>query len=233
MRAPRLRKIWPILAAELSAMLIAAGLLAIWANRSLPPQDLPWRPLAVDQPIGTFTRFKLRGGDTCRAVLGRAGFAPRAQPDRGFGPCRQHDTIRSEGSLLAPAAPLMTCRASLAYAIWERQVVAPAARDILGSPVLRIDHLGTYNCRVQRGSGLAVMSEHASANAIDVAAFELADGRRISVEHGWRAAGADGRFLHAVRDGACRLFEVTLSPDYNAEHYNHLHLDMGPFRTCG
>jgi hypothetical protein len=28
-----------------------------------------------------------------------------------------------------------------------------------------------------------------------------------------------------VRDGACRLFATVLSPDYNAAHRDHLHLD--------
>lgn len=209
-------------------------LLALWADRHLPPQDLPWRPLSVAQPVGAFTRFKLNasGGEICRSTLMDAGFAPVAQPDRGLGPCRLHDTVRVGGARLDPAAPLMGCREALAYAVWERQVVQPAARRVLGSSVVRLHHYGTYACRLQRGSGISMISEHASANAIDIAAFDLADGRRIAVAKDWADAGEKGRFLREVRDGGCRVFDVALSPDFNAAHHDHLHLDMGPFRTC-
>src|SRR5436190_24146842 len=94
-------------------------LLALWADRHLAPQDLPWRPLAVSQPPGAFTRFKLNnsGGSACRATLDEAGFSAAAQPSRGFGPCRLNDTVRPAGARLTPAAPLMACREGLAYAV--------------------------------------------------------------------------------------------------------------------
>ncbi|PTS74531.1 extensin, partial [Sphingomonas sp. HMWF008] len=69
-------------------------------------------------------------------------------------------------------------------------------------------------------------SEHSTADAVDIAAFVLADGRRISVLEDWRGNGPEATFLHRVRNGACRLFATTLSPDYNAAHANHLHLDQ-------
>jgi hypothetical protein len=68
-------------------------------------------------------------------------------------------------------------------------------------------------------------SEHARANAVDIAGFRLEDGTRISVAADWNDKGGKGRFLHQVRDGACRLFATVLSPDYNAAHHDHLHLD--------
>jgi hypothetical protein len=69
-------------------------------------------------------------------------------------------------------------------------------------------------------------SEHAGANAIDVAAFVLEDGRRVSVLADWADEGAEGRFLREARDGACRLFATVLSPDYNRAHRDHFHLDQ-------
>jgi hypothetical protein len=60
----------------------------------------------------------------------------------------------------------------------------------------------------------------------------LADGRRISVLRDWNDAAENGRFLKAVRDGACQQFNTVLSPDYNAAHRNHFHLDMGRWRVC-
>jgi hypothetical protein len=91
--------------------------------------------------------------------------------------------------------------------------------------VVEIDHFGSYNCRRMYGRASEPWSEHAHANALDVAGFRLEDGRQISVAADWNDKGAKGRFLHQVRDGACRLFATVLSPDYNAAHHDHLHLD--------
>ena len=65
------------------------------------------------------------------------------------------------------------------------------------------------------------------ANAVDIAGFRLADGdadqRRLATG---ATTGAKGRFLREVRDGACDLFATVLSPDYNAAHRDHFHLDQ-------
>jgi hypothetical protein len=70
------------------------------------------------------------------------------------------------------------------------------------------------------------------ANAIDIAAFTLTDGRVVSLARNWNRGGAGAAFLREVDDGACRLFNVVLGPDYNAAHRDHFHLDMGRFRVC-
>ena len=72
----------------------------------------------------------------------------------------------------------------------------------------------------------------ATAEAFDVAGFVLADGRRIRVLGDWNEDSAAARFLHDVRDGACRFFDGVLSPDHNAAHRDHLHLDRGTYRYC-
>jgi hypothetical protein len=78
----------------------------------------------------------------------------------------------------------------------------------------------------------ATRSRHATAEAWDVAGFVLADGRRIRVARDWKGRSREARFLHELRDGACLYFDGVLSPDYNAAHRDHLHLDRGPFRMC-
>jgi hypothetical protein len=82
------------------------------------------------------------------------------------------------------------------------------------------------------GAADTPVSQHATANALDVAAFRLSDGRTVRVREDWNDPGERGAFLHAVRDGACSVFAVTLSPDYNAAHHDHLHLDMGRGPFC-
>ena len=111
-------------------------------------------------------------------------------------------------------------------------MVQPAAIDTLGQAVVGIDHYGSYACRRIYGQEEGEVSEHASANAFDVAGFRLADGSTVSVERDWADPGPKGAFLRQVRDGGCRVFITVLSPDYNAAHANHFHLDMGGWPLC-
>jgi len=123
----------------------------------------------------------------------------------------------------------MTCPLAATFAAWSRYAAMPAARLYLGSEIVRIDTFGTYSCRNINGNPnmAGKRSEHAHGNAVDVAAFVLADGRRVSVEKNWTAGGPEAQFLRRVRESACKRFPTVLSPDYNAAHYNHFHFDMG------
>ena len=106
----------------------------------------------------------------------------------------------------------------------------PNAEKYLGSPVERIVTYGTYSCRNVAGSSRR--SEHALANAIDIAAFKLADGRMVDVKSNWGQDTPEGKFLNKLHSGACRLFSVTLGPNYNAAHADHFHFDMGSGDLC-
>nr|WP_232793121.1 extensin family protein [Caulobacter hibisci] len=214
---------------------LAGLLLLALIDRTAPPQDLPWKPFSIDQPLGLATQAKLSriAADpaACRAALREAGIDPVDQPVREQGFCSTRDTVRAR-SLLAPAAPVMTCPLALRYAVWERHVLAPAARRVLGSPLARVDHFGTYACRTIYGRPGERPSQHARASALDVSGVRLADGRRLNVAADFRDPGPEGRFLRIARAGACDLFGTVLSPDYNAAHADHLHLDLAPYRLC-
>jgi len=41
------------------------------------------------------------------------------------------------------------------------------------------------------------------------------------------------QFLRTVRGSACKRFTTVLSPDYNAAHHDHLHVEVGSSRFCG
>ena len=216
---------------------IPALLLGLAVARWAPREDLPWTPLRLDQPVGLATglKFARAAADPlrCRAILRDGGIRFTDQPDRVSGSCATRDTLRPAGPIpLSPAAPLMTCPQALAYAFWARHTVQPAARAELGAPIVRIEHYGTYACRNVYGRAQGMKSQHAYANALDVAAFRTGSGQRISVAQDFRDAGPKGRFLRRSRDGACRWFRAVLSPDYNAAHADHLHLDRGGFRAC-
>lgn len=198
------------------------------------PQDLPWTDLDLAQPIGLFTGRKLAAltgePDRCRALLDRAGVAySRVQPG-GKGRCAYADAVRlkpaGDSIALAPASVAPSCPVAAALKLWEWHVVQPAAQRHFGTPVRTITHFGSYSCRRLYGRSAGDFSEHATGDAIDIAGFRLADGRRVTVVGDWKGEGRDAAFLHEVRDGACRLFSTVLSPDYNAAHRDHLHLDQ-------
>ncbi len=217
-----------------AALLI--GLVLAWLvwtrNR---PQDSPFAPLDLTQPIGMFTGRKLAGlGDdtrTCHTLLFRAGVRYTALPPGGSDQCAYDNAVRlREGGAVRidyPGRLDLACPVAAALAVWEREVVQPAAERHLGARVTQVDHFGSYSCRRLYGRSTGDWSEHARANAIDVADFRLAGGRRLSIVNGWtRGTAAEQAFLREVRDGACQLFATVLSPDYNAAHRDHLHLDQ-------
>ncbi len=221
----------------LVAMAIAATLvLALWVALRGRPQDLPWTPLDLGQPIGLSTGRKLTAltldFPRCRALLDRAGVRYTVLPPRaGTGQCGYRDGVRfapggARRIAYTPASLGVACPVAAALAMWEWDVVQPAAERRFGQRVTAIDHFGSYNCRRIYGRDSGTWSEHATADAVDIAGFRLADGTRITVARDWKGDGAKAGFLHEVRDGACRLFATTLSPDYNAAHADHLHLDQ-------
>jgi hypothetical protein len=229
------------LAARVSGLfllLIMLGLAFVFADRTVPPQHLLWKPLRLGDPVGIATKPKVASADAaaCRAVLLKGGVSFQPIADRQDGFCAIKDAMVLTAGLPTPkpAGAVMTCHEALAYSLWIRQVVQPAAREILGSEVTSIDQYGSYVCRRIYGSAKDAdkVSQHAYANALDVGGFRLADGRQVLVEKAWRGDPREALFVHRVRDGACGVFNGVLSPDYNAAHYNHLHLDMGPYAMC-
>ena len=217
---------------------ILVGIMGLVADRAIPRQHLPWKRLTLLDPVGAATRTKAAraGADpaACRAILKAGGVEFQETPAQSSGFCAIEDGLQVIAGLapLKPADAPMTCKQALAVVIWERQVVQTAAFTELDQAVVGIDHYGSYSCRRIYGQAEGPVSEHALANALDVAGFRLADGTTISVLKDWKDPGPKGRFLRQVRDGACKVFLTTLSPDYNAQHANHLHLDMGGWPKC-
>ena len=132
------------------------------------------------------------------------------------------DLSALEVSRLGPVA----CPTAQSFSEWARFGVDRAARQVLGSALVRIETMGSYACRNVAGS--ARRSAHATAEAIDVAAFILADGRRISILDDWDGGDKQERaFLRTVQASACKRFGTVLGPDYNAAHRDHFHLERG------
>lgn len=213
------------------ALFVAGALfLAVRGWLAENPQHNPWAPLDLRDPPGWATQRKLaalrRDPAECRAVLERSEVAFTTLPAAGEGACRRDDRTVLGETALAPDAPPATCAVDAALVLWLRQGAEPAAEALLGSRLARVEHFGAYSCRRLYGRDEGPWSEHATGNAIDIAAFVLADGRRISVARGWTGGGAEAAFLRRARDEACAVFGTVLSPDYNAAHADHLHFDQ-------
>ncbi|SRR5690554_4376485 len=214
----------------ITLFILGALFLAIRGWLAENPQHDPWAPLNLNDPPGWATARKLatmrENPDECRAVLDRSGVAFTALPAAGEGECRREDRTVLTEAPLTPAPPPTTCAVGAALVLWLRQGVQPAAEELLGASVARVEHFGAYSCRRLYGRGDGRWSEHATGNAIDIAAFVLSDGRRISVLRDWEGDTDEAAFLRQARDEACGLFGTVLSPEYNAAHADHFHFDQ-------
>lgn len=214
----------------LIVLMLAALVVAARAWLADHPQHNPWAPLDLNDPPGWATRAKLAAlkddPDECRAVLQRSGVAFDALEPAGKGACLRADrTVMSELPL-SPAPPPATCPVGVGMELWLRDVVQPAAQTTFNSAVSRVEHFGTFSCRRLYGRAEGRWSEHATGNAIDIAAFVMVDGTRVSVLDDWSGDAEKAAFLRTVRDGACPLFATVLSPEYNEAHRDHFHLDQ-------
>lgn len=201
-----------------------------------PPRHNPFAPVDLTARIGLGTGHQLaraaKHPQVCFAALDRADVLYTRLDDAPKGEkCGLYNALTLDRSLTPYSATLrMTCGEAAALYTWERHVARPAAVDILGSPIARIETYGSFSCRNIAGSGR--LSEHGRGNAIDISGVRLEDGRLIDVKTFWGKGGKEGKFLRRLHAGACDLFSVTLGPDYNAAHRDHFHLDMGPGHTC-
>ena len=217
---------------SIQTIAICAALLAAAGCSALPGGKDRASPRPGNAPVAVNA-----GARQCLARLGssQASFVPLSDKYYGAG-CSTLSSVslsRLQGDAgafdltnLGPVA----CPLAESFAGWARYGVDRAARQILGSPLVRIETMGSYSCRNVAGSGR--LSAHARAEAIDVSAFVLADGRRISVLNDWNGGSAEKKFLRVIHDSACKRFGTVLGPNYNAAHHNHFHLELGDGRFC-
>lgn len=212
----------------------------VWGGIVQIPSHLnPFAPLRVADEVNWLTRYKLSrlesNAPQCRTVLSDSSLSHRPVPDRDLADgCGLSNAVEVTGASIDLSRDFTaTCPLAVAWALFERNVIAPAAREHLGQDMARVLHFGTYSCRNINHRERGRRSEHATANAIDIAGFVLADGQQITLRSDWNGGNRRREtFLRAVRDGACEFFDVVLSPDYNAAHHDHFHFDMGRYRAC-
>jgi hypothetical protein len=231
------RAVWPrvllfVLVASATALAFREGLVAPSLN-PLPVIDLT-------RPHGWLLDWRLAGLKHYPRVCARVLQSPHVDATRIADSPIKDGCGWSNGVRLVSAGGArasfdkITCEMAVALAMWMEHEVQPLALAHLGQRVASLMSRGSYACRNIVGTALwgHVRSQHAYANAADIAGFTLADGRQIDVLTHWPADTAEGRFLREIHARACRYFRAALGPNYNAAHRDHFHLDRGPFSSC-
>jgi len=150
--------------------------------------------------------------------------APNYQPPRlGPGPIQP---FAATGPVAVKPAATLACPIVSVLDHWLTETVQPAAQRWFGQRVVEIKQISAYSCRGMNGNPSAHISEHAFGNALDIAAFTLADGRHVSVKDGWHGLPEEQGFLRDVEAGACQQFTTVLAPGSNVYHYDHIHVDL-------
>lgn len=189
--------------------------------------------------IGSWFRFEQRAPwrDQANAACLRAGYARSSayvRPARGIdgpGACGIERPVRVSAAVngeigISPKVTL-SCPMVAWLDDWLYRSVIPAAEQIYGQKVVAVVDAGSYNCRGRNGAKWGRLSEHSFANALDVSGFVLADGRRVMVKQDWRGGTAEDQlFLRSVMQSACKRFSTVIGPDGDANHQDHLHMDL-------
>ena len=219
-------------------LMIGGAAVSVWRGwLDVPPQWNPWAPLDVKATPNWQTGYKLMrlrsDPQLCAQALSSSDLRVTRQSDSPDAKCPLIGALRVQsGEVALSSSFLASCPLAVAYAMFEHHTLQPTAHSVYGQKVARVDHLGSFACRNVYNRESGALSRHASADALDIAGFRLADGRTVSVLKDWPKQNQDAQFLRQLRDGACEAFSVVLSPDYNAAHRNHFHVDVGRWSVC-
>jgi Extensin-like protein C-terminus len=144
---------------------------------------------------------------------------PRLGPGQG-------NSVAAFGPVAMKPAATLACPIVSALDRWLADSVQPAAQRWFGARVVEIKQISAYSCRGMNGNSRAHISEHAFGNALDIAAFTLADGRTVTVKNGWKGMPEEQGFLRDIQAAACQQFNTVLAPGSNVYHYDHIHVDL-------
>ena len=153
-----------------------------------------------------------------RSALGGPSYCGAARPFEM--------SAADQGSVSLKPPALLRCPMIPQVERWVATVVKPNAEYYFGVPVVEMKVAASYGCRPMNNQSGAKLSEHGYANALDVSAFKLADGRVVSVKAGWWGSERERLFLRAVHEGACGEFTTVLGPNADRFHHDHFHVDL-------
>ena len=109
---------------------------------------------------------------------------------------------------------------------WLVEIVQSSAKTHLDTDITGVINIASYHCRPRYNDSARRISQHAYANALDLAGFITAKGEQIAVQKFWNGDTPQSLFLREVHAGACKIFGTVLGPEANEAHKDHFHLDM-------
>lgn len=156
------------------------------------------------------------GGKQCLSKLSDKGINFTSLGDVQDDNCLIKNAVRIKSlpETRLSGALTLNCRTASNFINWVDEIKAK-----------KIVHMGTYNCRKMRGSPL--MSEHSFGTAIDIASINGS-----SVKKHWTEKSDRGEYIRMSARIACKYFTNSITPEHNALHHDHLHLDNGYGSTC-
>lgn len=207
-------------------------LLILWGCSTAPEFVARHEPWRADEESACLASGAVRESAYLRgrSALGGPSVCGTARPFEMSAAARGRVSMKPAALLRCPMIPQIER--------WVETVVEPAARMYLGAPLSELKVAASYACRPINHQSGARLSEHGHANALDVSAFHLADGRVVTVKGGWRGDAGERAFLRAVHKGACDSFTTVLGPDGDIHHQDHFHVDLarhgrdGLMRIC-
>jgi len=185
-------------------------------DTGLPVEGFPDRRQPARAPYGNAPSYPPR---TTQPYSERQDALPRLGPSRG-------DPVGNVGAVQVKPTATLACPIVSMLDRWFAESVQPAAQRWFGTRVVEIKQISAYSCRGMNGNPHAHISEHAFGNALDIAAFTLADGRTVTVKRGWHGLPEEQGFLRDIQGGACAMFNTVLAPGSNAQHADHFHVDL-------
>ena len=182
----------------------------------------PLRPSGIDGSKPARKQALVRGalcGDA--AIQGEeVGVVPGKLDECGI---EDAVKVRSISGVALSQHALMDCRTARTIKAWMRQGMAPAISGY-GGGVAQLRVAAHYSCRTRNNQVGGKVSEHGKGHAIDIAGFQLRDGRTILVLDDW-GGGKKGRILSRMHRSACGPFATVLGPESDRFHRDHFHFD--------
>jgi hypothetical protein len=146
-----------------------------------------------------------------------------------------------KGTRIVPPAEA-TCDFAEQLHGWVTSSLQPSASSLLGRELVQIDNASAYVCRRRNNSASGKLSEHAKANALDIAKLHFAGEQATTIRADWSSlraivgASRNAKFLARIRRDACIRFTTVLGPGADRYHGDHFHVDYvqrkSGYRIC-
>jgi hypothetical protein len=207
-----------------------------WSGKGVPPKQFSLFAVPEGSPVLGYATLDR---DACERELTKRGIAfARAEDTPGVrAPVRITGPLHGVAvhSALPAAqrarsrADLVDCRLALA--------LDDFAASLSERGIVEVIHLSAYRSKKEGGCTVKYPGEqHCAALAVDVASFGKKDGTKLVVDRDFHgkvgsltcATGAPppNELWDIACSSAGKQFQVVLTPNWNAEHKNHFHLEL-------